>query len=273
MLGSFFLFGKEISWYMIAALIGGLGAGTFAYIKSMRKGLDEVRMVFLLLFAMIGIFVGGHIVYGITNIDKFWLFTKIQSFDSFITVVSYLLGGQVFYGGLLGGIAAGAIYAKASKLENFSAYTDILAVAVPFFHFFGRIGCFLGGCCYGIESDFGFTFHNSLIVSANGVNRFPVQLFEAGFNLVLAAVMLIMLNKGKIKGRLFLVYMYVYAIGRFILEYFRGDEYRGYLFGLSTSQIISVLILIALTVYFFIARIAGKGKSVNTEKQEVSTEN
>lgn len=249
MIGSFTFLGKEISSYAVAAIIGILLAGSFAYIKSKRNRLDEVRMVFLLLFSAIGVFVGGHLLYGITNIQYIGYIFKAKDFTEFINIFGLIFGGQVFYGGLLGGIAAGVIYAKATKLENLGGYADILAAGVPLFHTFGRIGCFLGGCCYGIESSFGFTFHNSLIESANGVNRFPVQLFESGFNLVLFFVMWALLNKGVLKNRLFFLYLFTYAIGRFTLEFFRGDSYRGFLFGLSTSQIVSLLIILTVTIY------------------------
>ena len=246
MIGNFLIFGKEVSSYGVCAVIGALLTGTFAFIMSKKKGLDEVKMTFMLIFSVIGVFIGGHLLYGITNIDKMWLFGKIKNFNGFITVFSLIFGGQVFYGGLFGGIAVAGIFAKITKLENFSSYADIMAVGVPFFHFFGRIGCFMGGCCYGIESDFGYTTYNGLISSANGVNRFPVQLFEAGFCLLLALFMFKLLNSGKLKGRLFYLYLFIYAIGRFILEFLRGDSYRGFLFGLSTSQIISLLIIVLI---------------------------
>lgn len=261
MLGSFTFLGKEFGWYAIAALVGALIAGVFSYQAAKKKGIDEVRIVILLLFSSIGVLIGGHILYGITNLDKIWILGKVTSFADFIAGVSAIFGGQVFYGGLLGGIAAGAVYAKVTKLERFGEYADVLAVAVPLFHCFGRIGCFLGGCCYGIESDFGFTFHNAIIESANGVNRFPVQLFEAGFNLLLFAFILTLLVKSKLKNRLFLLYMAIYAVGRFILEFFRGDTYRGFLFGLSTSQIISILILAALSVYTVVCLVKKPGKA------------
>jgi phosphatidylglycerol:prolipoprotein diacylglycerol transferase len=195
--------------------------------------------------------IGGHLLYGITNIDKFWLFAKVKNFNGFITLISLIFGGQVFYGGLFGGIAAAVIFAGITRLENFSAYTDIMAAGVPLFHFFGRIGCFLGGCCYGIECDFGFTTHNSLIASANGVNRFPVQLFEAGFCLLLALFMIRLMKKERFAGKLFYIYLFTYAVGRFILEFFRGDSYRGFLFGLSTSQIISLIVIVTILCCLF----------------------
>ncbi len=250
MLGSFEIFGKEISWYTLTALIGVLLAGAFAYIKSKKKGLDEISMIYMLMFAFVGVLIGGHLLYGVTNIGKLSFLPQAKTFGDVLMVLVSVFGGQVFYGGLFGGIAAGAVYAKAVKLKDFGGYTDIMAVGVPMFHIFGRMGCFLSGCCYGIESGFGFTFHNALVESANGVNRFPVQLFEAGFNALLAVAMLYLLNKEKFKNRLFMVYMYIYAIGRFILEFFRGDWYRGFLLGLSTSQIISAIIFVLFTVYF-----------------------
>ncbi|MCQ4021408.1 MULTISPECIES: prolipoprotein diacylglyceryl transferase [unclassified Ruminococcus] len=266
MIGSFTLFGKEIGTYGVAAIIGILATGCFAYIKAMRNRLDEVRMVFMLLFSAIGVFVGGHILYGITNIQYIGLLFQAKNFTQWLNIAGMLFGGQVFYGGLLGGIAAAIIYAKATKLENLGGYADIMAAGVPLFHTFGRIGCFLGGCCYGIESSFGFTFHNSLIESANGVNRFPVQLFEAGFNLILFFVMWALLNKGILKNKLFFLYLAVYSAGRFVLEFFRGDSYRGFLFGLSTSQIIALMII--ATVLIYTAVCIAKGRNKKTENQE-----
>ena len=261
MIGSFMLFGKEISSYAIAALAGILIAGIFAYRKTKKCGLDEIKMLFMLLFGAIGVFLGGHILYGITNIQYIGALFHTYSFWQFIQVFALIFGGQVFYGGLLGGIAAAAIYAKAAKLEHFGGYADIAAAAVPLFHTFGRIGCFLGGCCYGIGSEFGFTFHNSLIESANGVNRFPVQLCEALFNFVLFLVIYFLLKKGRMKNRLFFLYLLVYAIGRFFLEFLRGDSYRGFLFGLSTSQIISVLIAAVVFICLIVLRIKNKKES------------
>ncbi len=242
---------------MLCAFAGIMVTGVFAFIKAKKNNLDEVMMTFMLMFSVIGVLIGGHLLFAVTNLDKLWLFGKVKSFGDFIAVMSVIFGGQVFYGGLFGGIGAALLFAKITRLEDFSGYTDIMAAGVPLFHFFGRIGCFLGGCCYGIESDFGFTTHNALISSANGVNRFPVQLFEAGFCLLITAFILRLSRCEKLKGRLFYIYLFTYAIGRFILEFFRGDSYRGFLLGLSTSQIISVVIIISVTVCFFIAR---KGK-------------
>ena len=120
---------------------------------------------------------------------------------------------------------------------------DAVAVAIPLFHAFGRVGCFLGGCCYGVACDVGFTAHgNTLYPELNDVNRLPIQLIESGLNLILFFVLLVLYKKKKFQHRMVIVYFYIYPVIRFIDEFFRGDEIRGFLFGLSTSQIISILL-------------------------------
>ena len=134
------------------------------------------------------------------------------------------------------------IYIKKKKLQ-YNIFADIATIIIPLFHFFGRIGCFLVGCCFGVESHIGFTFENSPLEVANHVHRFPIQLVEATYNLCLFIILYNLLKRSKLKGKLLGLYLILYPVGRFIFEFFRGDEYRGFLFGLSTSQIISIILL------------------------------
>lgn len=241
---SFDLFGREMSMYTIAAVVGMLVAG-FYFTKCIKKrGLDDIDATVFLLWVALGIFFGGHMLYALTNLDKFGYFLKIKNFEGFKIVASVIFGGSVFYGGLLGGIAAGLITVKLKKLD-LVAYADTAASAAPLFHFFGRIGCFLSGCCYGIESRFGFMAENNPYVpELNGVTRFPVQLLEAGFNLLLFVVFFLLLKKEKCRGRLFVLYLLSYSVIRFCLEFLRGDAVRGFIFGISTSQFISIIIFV-----------------------------
>ena len=133
-----------------------------------------------------------------------------------------------------------------------NARITVATFIINCFTCFGRIGCFLGGCCYGVESEHGVVFTDSLIESANGVPRVPVQLYEAVFELALFFALWALLNKGVLKNRLLLVYLFSYAVGRFILEFWRGDEYRGFLFGLSTSQVVSILVFAVSAVLFIV---------------------
>jgi phosphatidylglycerol:prolipoprotein diacylglycerol transferase len=163
-------------------------------------------------------------------------------------------------------MGAGALYGRHKFGAMFPGITDIISPVIPLFHFFGRIGCFMAGCCFGIESGFGFTFTRSLIAEANGVRRFPVQLLEALFNLGLFCILHIQREAGaagegssgarsfpaslakSLKGKLLFLYLLLYPAGRFILECIRGDAYRGIWGPFSVSQWIS-LALIAFSLF------------------------
>ena len=107
-------------------------------------------------------------------------------------------------------------------------------------HGFGRIGCFLTGCCYGREcSSLGIAFAHSEI-APNGVPLFPVQLVEAACVLGLSLVLASMARRGRPGREMLAVYLISYGALRFILEFFRGDGYRSFLLGLSVSQLIAV---------------------------------
>ncbi len=258
------LFGKNISFYAISALIGFLVVFAFHQIYCKKKGYDEIFMLFLLLFSMIGVIIGGHLLYAITMHEYIVAFFRnINSMNSFKTVLDYLItifGGNVFYGGLLGGIFAAAIYLRKRKF-NADSYIGVGTLCIPLFHTFGRLGCFLSGCCYGIESDFGFFLNYSAAPGCSGVRRFPVQLVEALVELIFFVVLFILFDKKKASGKsIFICYMVFYSIARFFLEYLRGDSYRGHIGILSTSQFISLLILFSFVIYLFALIIKNKLK-------------
>lgn len=241
----FTIFGNQISMYSVSALAGLLLSGFIACKLSKRRNILYVDTIMFMLFSFIGVYFGGIILYAITQWQYisalFRNFSAIINDGMLIPFLIQIFGGSVFYGGLLGGIGAGVLYLKVTK-QSLGDFSDLAALVAPMFHAFGRIGCFLGGCCYGIECDFGFVYENALVESANGVRRFPVQLVESGFEFLLFALILFMFINGIQKHRLFLWYLFIYSIGRFILEFFRGDEYRGFVGFLSTSQFISVFI-------------------------------
>ena len=245
MFPTFELFGKTIGLYAVMSLIGAFICGIYSCKIARKNGYDDNDIIVLLLISAVGALIGGHLLYGITNIDKiiklFDNWHKITGFKEFFDVMIYIFGGSVFYGGLIGGITAGFIYLKNKKL-CIPEYTDIVAPAIPLFHGFGRIGCFLGGCCYGIECKIGFIYNNSLVAEANNIRRFPVQLAESLFNFILFFILYKLYKKNKFKNRLLLLYIMSYSAGRFVLEFLRGDEIRGFIYGISTSQFISIIL-------------------------------
>lgn len=235
-----------ITTYFLMALMGAFAAGIYACHSAGKRGLDDNDMIVVLLFSAIGVLLGGHILYALTNIHLLPALFTASSFSEFIANAQAFFGGSVFYGGLFGAIAAASITIRVKKLD-YAVYSDILAPVIPLFHFFARIGCFLGGCCYGVECEFGVTVTgNTLVPDVNGVPRFPVQLLEAAMNLLLffmlRAVYKKMLVKKQLQGKLLLVYLISYSVIRFFDEFLRGDEIRGFLLGVSTSQFISIIL-------------------------------
>lgn len=254
MIPDFEILGKTFSVYQITGLFGVLAFLFFVYRAAKKLGLDEIKMLCAGLVALFSSLIGSHLLYGITM----WRYIRalathpelITSFSAFIDFAKLIFGGSVFYGGLISGLLGGYIYYRRNRLS--ASYADIGACAIPLLHFFGRVGCFLGGCCYGIECSFGIAYTDHPDPSVNGITRFPVQLLEAGFNLCLFLLLLYFLRSGKYKGKLMLWYLIAYPAFRFCDEFLRGDAIRGGAFGLSTSQIISLLILLCVVPFAII---------------------
>ena len=238
-------------------LAGIFAAGIYVTRICNKTGHDDNDGIIFLLLISIGVFAGGHLLYSIVNyrllIKIIQNISLINSLNTFLSAVALVWGGNIFYGGLLGGILTAIIIVK--KKPCYRYLLDIVTPSVPLFHFFGRIGCFLGGCCFGIESSFGFTFRHAIIEEANGINRFPVQLLEALVNIVLFFILDAFRRKNIFKQNIIYLYLLFYSVARFCIEFLRGDEYRGFIVGLSTSQVISIVIFCVV-----VARHLFKGK-------------
>lgn len=149
--------------------------------------------------------------------------------------------GIVYYGGLIGGILGLFLYTKAKKC-SFYRLADPMSRLLPFGHSLGRVGCFLGGCCYGHQHN-GF-FAVSYPIDGTYMKVYPVQLFEAAIEMIIGVFLLSI--QFKHEGNFTRSYLALYAVSRFLLEFIRGDSIRGIWFGLSTSQWISIAILVFL---------------------------
>ncbi len=245
MFPSFEIFGFTVGMYGIMTVLGAAlcVAVGLNLIKKFKIMWEDFALVMIDKLAII-----------FTNLGKL-------SFEQLIALLGESLGGMVFYGGFIGGVIGILIYCRfINKKLNKDNFLDIYAVITPLFHVFGRIGCFLGGCCFGVESEIGFTVHgNTLNPSINDVNRFPIQLVEAGINLLIFLFILYLFKKDIMRDKLIYVYMLIYPVVRFIDEFFRGDTYRGFLFGLSTSQWISIILFVFAVIMLIVKR--NKSKS------------
>lgn len=249
----FEIFGRTIGSYAVCGFVG-LFVSAFVAQKLLKR-IDFLfeDLILTILVIAVGMLIGGHLLYGITNADEiakcFSIILKSVKLNNFtisnvIKAMQICFGGSVFYGGFIGSVVALTLYNQKSSPTIKKTIFDVFAVCVPLFHCFGRIGCFLGGCCYGIESKFGFIAHNELLPEMSGVRRFPIALVESLFNLLLFILLLNLFNKKFLHGNLIYLYTIIYAVGRFIFEFFRGDTVRGIFFGISTSQWISIIFFI-----------------------------
>lgn len=165
--------------------------------------------------------------------------------------------GITFSGGLVGGVICYFIlffiFFKKERYNIFF-YLDLTITGVTLTHAFGRIGCYLGGCCYGGETDswfgvnypVGTIFQNGQYITVYE-NVYPTQLFEAAFLFILFIVLFFFIKKNQLR-----YYLVSYGVFRFLIEYLRGDS-RGasFISFLSPSQFLSVLMIILGIVLFF----------------------
>ena len=236
--------------------------------KRWKNTIDDILLLSLAIGA--GLLLGGHLLYAITRADLVvYAFSRIGrvSFREWLSLLSEGVGGMVFYGGFLGGLLAVLLFTRFTRLFEKKNALDLYAVATPLFHTFGRVGCFFGGCCYGREWSHGVLIReNRLNPSVAGVPRFPVQLVEAGCNLLIFLLLLSLFRRRRADGKLIFVYLTVYPVVRFLLEFLRGDEIRGVWLGLSTSQWISVLLLFASVTILVIQKNRDKNKKAVQSK-------
>lgn len=237
------IFGYNIATYGLIIFIGifiGAIISIFYFTKFFNIKKEDV--FYCILYAVIGVGIGAKLLYIITNIP--FLIENYQTLDLYNTFLQMLKGGFVFYGGLIGGILGVFIYSKQFKI-SFKELLLILLPVVPLIHSIGRIGCLCAGCCYGMEyHGFGaITFHDSLL-APNDVPLFPMQVLEAICNFIIFIVLLVTYKKFLGTYKTVGLYLVLYSIVRFTLEFFRGDLIRGIYFSLSTSQWISIVLFI-----------------------------
>lgn len=164
-----------------------------------------------------------------------------------VTIDTVKETGIVFYGGLVGLLVSYSLIARFFHQDKY--IMDVLAVCIPLFHSISRVGCFVGGCCFGVEikSSISIEYTTRIFDEINTSYRIPIQLVEAVFNLILFIYLLLLFRKDEwIDKHILRRYLLIYSIGRFIIEYFRGDLTRGVINGVSFSQIVSISIWLFL---------------------------
>ena len=252
MFSEFEIFGYDVGMYAVCALIGAAALGLFFWFqcRSPRSGQPRINFqdtVFMLIFALLGAMVGAKLMFFATSVDVYWL-AELSFFDNIKHLIQIFVdGGLVFYGGLIGAVLGALLYVLLFKAP-ISNMMDMGLAGVPLFHAFGRLGCFMAGCCYGVEYHgiFAVTFpENNAGGAPAGVELLPVQLIEACLNLVLWVMLTVVYRRTTRRWFTSGLYLVSYGVIRFVLEFFRGDLIRGSVFSFSSSQFISFFVVAA----------------------------
>ena len=189
--------------------------------RAKKHGYKEDAVLDIAIFSVLAGFLGAKLLFVLVEFDRF-LENPMQVLGS---------EGFVVYGGIIAGVLA--------------------APSVSIAQGFGRIGCFLAGCCYGRETHafWGVTFPEGSFAPA-GVPLIPTQLLSSAGDFAITGILLLYSKHSKQKGNTGALYLLLYGIGRFLVEFLRSDD-RGTVGILSTSQFISIgIVLLAILMFW-----------------------
>ncbi len=213
--------------------------GVLAAIALIRNNAKDISVnselaLDLAITTVVSGFIGARIFYVI----EFWDYFRSSPIDA----IKIWEGGIILYGGLAGGLLGFTLFVRLKRLSYLSML-DLFVPALALAQAFGRLGCFLNGCCYGKAS----TLPWSVSFPALDHRVHPTQLYEAAFCFLLAAFLLILWRRRLQPGVVSAAYFILYSVGRFTIEYFRGDNLK-LLFDLTLPQWTSLIFLAAAVI-------------------------
>jgi phosphatidylglycerol:prolipoprotein diacylglycerol transferase len=236
---------------LAAAYLVGL---KLAMVRAKARGLDQTRVLDLGIYIIISALVGAKLLLLVTDFSTYTSNPR--------ELLSLARSGGVFYGGLILPVGVAVWYIRRIGLPLWTT-CDVFAPGIALGHVVGRLGCLFAGCCFGKPTTlpWGITFTDPFAAANVGtpLNQplHPTQLYEAGAEALILMFLLATESRGKrFPGRTFWLYMFLYAVSRYVIEIYRGDVGRGTVFDiLSTSQFISVILApLALAMLFYLGR-------------------
>jgi phosphatidylglycerol:prolipoprotein diacylglycerol transferase len=226
--------------YGVLLALAYLAGLQMAVVRARRRQIDAAKVMDLGIYLIIAALIGAKLMLVAVDFDYF----RSQPRE----LLSLVRAGGVFYGGLLAALAVGLWLVSRYKLDAWTV-ADLTAPGIALGHVVGRLGCLMAGCCYGRPTDvpWAITFTNPAAATNVGTPLntplHPTQLYDAGAELLIMVGLLLTERRGRpFAGRTFWLYMLLYAISRYIIEIYRGDE-RGMIAGFSTSQFVSILLV------------------------------
>ncbi|MBQ7839548.1 MAG: prolipoprotein diacylglyceryl transferase [Lachnospiraceae bacterium] len=258
-IGPFTIYG-----YGLMMALGILTAYYMVEYRAKKKGMESEKIFPLAIWAVVSGLLGAKILYLITRLPELMEDPSL--------IVYCLKDGFVVYGSIIGGILGAYIYCRKSKLAFWKIF-DLVVPALALAQCIGRIGCLLAGCCYGMEvsadNPIAIVFHDSSY-APNNIPLLPTQIISSILDFAHFGILMLLSKKLKTDGQLAGCYLIFYSIGRFILEFFRGDLIRGNVGTLTTSQFISIFICLAGVIIFFMLPRLSKNQETSEQKETES---
>jgi len=236
----------SIHTYGLFIAIGFLAAMLLARREALRVSLDPEKITDLAFYILIAAIVGSRL---------FYVFTAPETFlENPLEIFKIWKGGLVFFGGFIAALATALIFMKKYSLPIWLT-CDLLAPSLALGHFFGRLGCFFAGCCYGKQCDlpWAVTFSHPESLAPTGVLLHPTQLYSSMSNLMIFSILWFWRRRKTFDGQIFWIYILLYGTLRSLIEQLR-DDFRGAIVFdlLSLSQTIGLfLAIIALIMLIF----------------------
>jgi len=238
--------------YGLFLAAGFLAGVALARHDARRVGIVPDRIVDLSFCILVSSIVGARLFYVITAPDAFR--------QDPIDILKFWQGGLVFYGGFLGAVLAAVICVRHYRLGA-GRTADVLAPAIALGQTLGRLGCFFAGCCYGktCELPWAVTFRHPETLAPQGVPLHPTQLYSAAANGMIFLFLWGFRKRSRFAGQVFSMYLLLYGVSRFTVEWFRGDFRGDTLFHLlSISQVLALgSAVIGLMGMIMIPRLSG----------------
>lgn len=216
--------------YGVMVAVGFSIVAFLVYRRAADFGVSRDMMIDYLILVLVSGVVGARILYVLLNFGYYKAYP--------IEILNLSKGGLIWYGGFAAAILASMWFTKRKRLDLWSI-ADLFAPYIALGQAFGRIGCYLNGCCYGIPAPKNFIFGRT----------HPAQIYSSILLFIIFVVLLKWQAARRFKGEIFMSYCMLYSCKRFLIEFMRADNPRIFL-GLTISQLVSAAVLIT-ALYIF----------------------
>lgn len=230
---AFTIFGVEVHWYGIMIALGIIFAVLLAFFVFKFRDLKTDYIFELLLWILPPAIIGARLYYLIFNGGP-W------GWDAF----AIWKGGLAVYGSIIGGALGVVLFCIVRKV-NFLKVADAIVPSLALGQAFGRIGCCLGGCCYGIETTNPNLMHFPFSLNIDGTWHLATNLYESFFSFLICLVLVLMIRKIGLKGVIMGTYFVLYGVLRSVLESFRDPHEALFIGSVRVSLLLSILLTVA----------------------------